>query len=1145
MSNPKNTTTSARHYISIVSMLVLLGIFLSLYFLKYVPEHKRDYNQRAFRELRTVTDAFEARANSYLQIPIASAKNKEIRKKLVRNASKASDSADVIIQDATKAWGLKYAQGFKPIDSILLPLTAGDNDVFDHYLMILGLPNPKDTIEPKNGQLIFNPEHLSIGFSIDVDTLLKKTDGFSMMNIRDVKVEGNDYKLFYYPFCLQNHKIIMAGLLSQSRYTARYESVPVNFITTGAILLVLILVAIPLLKVYIIGSHERITTLDLRLIIGTYYIGGFVLYFLILWNFLGGSQTARNHRSLTYFTRQLDSAFDDEIRLACRQLKHYDRLYQSDSLLKRRLDSAQYNPNGLDSLHPNIYKQFKDIFWIDSQGNWVGRYAFMYYDTLPLIRAGDRQYFKDMKAGNVLRLKDNNTPFCLQPTLGRLDGTFAVNIVIPTDTPKRQKPIMVGMFTEMYSVCNTVLPPGYGFSIIDGKGDILFDSRERSRLTNIYPDLSEIDVIENCVRNRQVQFFSSTQLHGTNVAMLTTPAESLPYTLLAWYELDRDQQFQLHVLGLFCLFIGGIIILLILSAYCNEWISSRTTLVAISTVSFEWIRPVPGRAGYYRHFIKGIALLASCYCIPWLIFQLIGEPFGFYLFATSLLFPFYLTVHYVLLREKQKPTIKRLSKKELAGSIGLPLLVIITVLIYLVPDKFPPENILPTLLTQGIFILAIWHSVRTFRPGTIVATRETTLKLFDQAVVAGILLTVIVPASGIFSFFYKEETLARARSEKLVIAGLIANRADSIKATVRNYSFRYDNQDRIFLRELRNKKGIYIPDSSLLGGIDPASKSSASPTPGLFGLLHDLLFAGDTTVVLPSGPWEVANDGSWAFARQRNAETLIRPYTWGNETDTIRLQVLPGPPRSALAMVFDASKSQGLVSFLLLLLIMLLGIGLLYGLTDSLIRRIFLLRLFDQYPGNLCQNEALMNAQTTLAGIKLKSQLQALTLAWSAPNIREYEESNFDYRVLRLQDELGEVYQRIWNDLSPREQFVLYDFAIDNLANYKSGTPLHNLIQKGILCLGNNMQLHFMTHSFHNFVLNQGDNEAVVKQMKRAREQGSWQNVKTPLLLILTAVGIFIFLTQETIYQKITGLFTSLGSLVPLIQRFLGGKGEK
>ncbi|HEY4335369.1 MAG TPA: hypothetical protein VGM89_05715, partial [Puia sp.] len=939
-----------------MSVLVILGIFLSLYFLKYVPEHKRDYNQRAFQELRGVTEAFVAKANAWLNISTFTKKSK----------------------------------GPLPIDSMLLPLTAGDKDVFDHYLVIQDTGKLGTDSSSQRGALLFNPDHLSISYSIATDSLLKKSDGFSITNIRDVKIEGNDYKLFLYPFCLQNSKAIMAGLLSQSRYTSRYESVPIDFITTGAILLLLILITIPLLKVYIIGSHERITNLDLRLIIGTYYIGGFVLYFLLLWNFLEGSQIARNHRFLTQFTRQLNGAFNDEIRLACRQLGKSDSIYKLDTALSRQLGDSTYDSSHLEAMHPTVYKQLKDIFWIDGHGNWVARYGFMHYDTLPLIPSGDRQYFKDMKAGNVLRLSSRDTPFCLQPTLGKLDGTFAVNIVIPTDTSARHKAIMVGMFTEMYSVCNTVQPPGYGFSILNDKGTILFDSRQRSRLTNIYPDLSGSEAIQNSVRYRQVLFLPTIQLHGTNVAMLSTPAEGLPYTFLTYYELDRGQQFQLHVLGLFCLFIGIIIGLLILSAYCNEWMSTRTSLVSISTVSFEWLRPIPAKTGYYRHFIKGIALLAACYCIPWLVFQFIGEPFGFYLFVTSLLFPFYLTIHYVLLREKQKPKRKRLPKKGLAGAIGLPVLIIVATLLFLLPDKFPPKNLLPTLLTQIIFILAIRHSLRTFRPATIAEAPTVTLKLFNQAVVAGILLTVIVPASGIFSFFYKEETWARARSEKLAVAGYIAERADSIRTITGNYSFRKDDPDRNFLKQLRNRKGIYLPDGAALGIANLSAVSPASTSPQLFHLLHSLLFPGDTTVVLSSEPQETARDTSWFFAKSGKTETLSRFYPWGTGKDTIRLEVLPASRQSALALMVSDSVSQGAAFILLFLLVILLGIGLLYALTGSLINRIFLLRLFDHYPGNLCRNDALLSAQTTIAGIRLKAGLQTLNLDWSAENIRKY-----------------------------------------------------------------------------------------------------------------------------------------------------------
>ncbi len=101
----------------------------------------------------------------------------------------------------------------------------------------------------------------------------------------------------------------MGGLVSRTHYTARYESVPISLITTGSILLLLLLVAIPLLKIYVIGSHERITTFDLRMIVGTYFIGGLVLFFLFAWNFLESVQTANNKTALKTFQRNSKENF--------------------------------------------------------------------------------------------------------------------------------------------------------------------------------------------------------------------------------------------------------------------------------------------------------------------------------------------------------------------------------------------------------------------------------------------------------------------------------------------------------------------------------------------------------------------------------------------------------------------------------------------------------------------------------------------------------------------------------------------------------------------------------------------------------------------------------------------------------------------
>src|SRR5580698_3279312 len=68
MSSPQTISTPVRRFISILVMLLLLAVFLSLYFFKYVPQQKNDFNGRAFTELKSVTDAFSGRDDACQQV---------------------------------------------------------------------------------------------------------------------------------------------------------------------------------------------------------------------------------------------------------------------------------------------------------------------------------------------------------------------------------------------------------------------------------------------------------------------------------------------------------------------------------------------------------------------------------------------------------------------------------------------------------------------------------------------------------------------------------------------------------------------------------------------------------------------------------------------------------------------------------------------------------------------------------------------------------------------------------------------------------------------------------------------------------------------------------------------------------------------
>jgi hypothetical protein len=146
-------------------------------------------------------------------------------------------------------------------------------------------------------------------------------------------------------------------------------------------------------------------------------------------------------------------------------------------------------------------------------------------------------------------------------------------------------------------------------------------------------------------------------------------------------------------------------------------------------------------------------------------------------------------------------------------------------------------------------------------------------------------------------------------------------------------------------------------------------------------------------------------------------------------------------------------------------------------------------------------------------------------------------------RLIELSQLLKEFYGRVWVCLSKEEKFILYDFALDGFSNHRDTKILYQLINKGILFY-EDLTLTTMTLGFREFVLEKREDDTIVDQMTVANAQDTWRKVKIPLLILLSAFGIFLFITQDQIYQKITGLLTSSSSLITLISGLLTGRNK-
>jgi len=136
------------------------------------------------------------------------------------------------------------------------------------------------------------------------------------------------------------------------------------------------------------------------------------------------------------------------------------------------------------------------------------------------------------------------------------------------------------------------------------------------------------------------------------------------------------------------------------------------------------------------------------------------------------------------------------------------------------------------------------------------------------------------------------------------------------------------------------------------------------------------------------------------------------------------------------------------------------------------------------------------------------------------------------------------LYEQLWKKCDEKEKYFLYDMAKDGFTNYKKSQMIQQMLYKGYLRRkqGN---LSIMSVSFRNFItLKKGSGE-ITKLTETNQPQGTWSNIRTPVLIGIAAIGIFLFITQDGLFQRIGALIPTLSSILGLGSTLLGKSGGK
>jgi hypothetical protein len=390
--------------------------------------------------------------------------------------------------------------------------------------------------------------------------------------------------------------------------------------------------------------------------------------------------------------------------------------------------------------------------------------------------------------------------------------------------------------------------------------------------------------------------------------------------------------------------------------------------------------------------------------------------------------------------------------------------------------------------------------------------------------------------------------------------------------------------------------GIYCPDGNQIDTTYTGIFELYYPSRQFIDI-HRVFFPTDSVALGWSDSTNKAGDSSWVFLIGKN-NSQSDPYLEHNgDGDALNRNVFyfssgQAPTKSAAAFAWIETLHNGNPFNIAYFTCLIASFCFAYWLTRSLAKRIFLLDLYEECLIPSSDNSLLDNAfDWHVDETKLRKFLKATQAAKNMPQSDQHAidkpqnkikaflitlfqrgnpsskslPKNYDrklsekdvlecekklsfpameVRLMELSNIMKDFYSAVWNKLSPEEKFILYDFSLDGFSNHKSSKILYELIHKGILYF-DGFTLSTMTWGFQEFVLGKKNDKEIISQLKTANAQDTWKKLKVPLLLLFGCLGIFIFLTQDAIYQKITGLLASSGSLITLISGFLGNKSQK
>jgi len=580
-------TNQAPVLITLLSVVVLAAVYLFV----YIPQNEIELKEQRFRSLQRVADNVHKKIDNSVSLMdglLKASFDKALKSSKVDNYIKEYDTSNfrlfsidtaidttltkqaqkknispifsdvedgtvaIKVNEATRKFRLYYAKRF--------PKNV-KNDSCYYMSMLYNFENFVKPLLPVNvfdGYVIFSKgnvvyESFPSGLSYtNKDSLLGVQHTVAGSAIRDQEISGIKYKFFLQPVGFDStNEWIVGGLLRDDRYNAEKKQLPANLVLFLMITAIVIIILLPWIKLFQMGSRDRLTLYDGGMSFFVAMLLTSMLFFIALWanDQFHNKETIQSEKNLS---KNITAAFQREIAKAYNQIIAFDSLRYSDTINASIIKLGKGKDSSID-LYSKEKKSLPDsaeikkvtglinqdlsinqVFWLDSNGNDTYSWTKDKFYPPP----GDfskRKYFKNIVDKNCLFLEsDTLRPFYIEPIVSWTSGTFRTVISIPSKLKdiSANKEAVGAISVNIKSLDSVVMPAGCQFAITDDKGNVLYHYYIGRNLNeNLLEEFSEKNELKGAYEAHAEKNFI-TDYYSKQYDVYVSPVKGLPYFLL-------------------------------------------------------------------------------------------------------------------------------------------------------------------------------------------------------------------------------------------------------------------------------------------------------------------------------------------------------------------------------------------------------------------------------------------------------------------------------------------------------------------------------------------------------------------------------------------------------------------------------------